>query len=132
MPPKKQKTPSPKDAYFERIDKVQKELGMLGAVLVVGANAGSDDEGSLSGGDDEGDDREYTAEEMARVRQILINKSRAAEIKKAQDFVSCGQGEGMCMFNTSDGNMICEGIPRERRRRWRRRRCRRASTRSSR
>ena len=86
---------------------------MLRAVLVVGANAGSDDEGSLSGGDDEGDDREYTAEEMARVRQILINKSRAAAIKKAQDFVSCGQGEGMCMFNTSDGNMICEGIPRE-------------------
>ncbi len=62
MPPKKQKTISPKDAHFNRLEKVQTELGMLGAVLVVGVNAGSDDEGS----DD--DEREYTAEEMARVR----------------------------------------------------------------
>ena len=77
MPPKKQKTISPKDAHFNRLGKVQTELGMLGAVLVVGVNAGSDDEGS----DD--DEREYTAEEMARVRHILVNKSRAAALDKA-------------------------------------------------
>ena len=61
MPPKKQKTISPKDAHFNRLEKVQTELGMLGAVLVVGVNAGSDDEGS----DD--DEREYTAEEIPGV-----------------------------------------------------------------
>ena len=51
---------------------------------------------------------------MARVRHILVNKSRAAALDKAQDFVSCGQADGgFAMFNTSDGNMICMGIPKE-------------------
>ena len=87
--------------------------GVIGAETAWTAGGGgfSDDEGS----DD--DEREYTAEEMARVRHILVNKSRAAALDKAQDVVSCGQADGgdNACFEDDDVGMVCgwDGTPQE-------------------
>ena len=59
--------------------------------------------------------KDFTVEQLAGLRHILINDSRDKAIQKGHDFASCGQaGEGgFMMFCTSEGNVVCEGIAKE-------------------
>jgi hypothetical protein len=63
---------------------------------------------------EEDDAKEYTAEacaeDISRLRHILINDSRDKAHKKAHKFATCGSS---MMFGTSEGNQICIGLPRE-------------------
>jgi len=108
---KKQKigTLSPKDEYFKRLEDAQDKYNCVGSMLVVGVNsAGSDDESEPD------EEPEYTSEQILQLRHILITKPRAKYLEKADDFCSCGQADGgFAMFNTSDGNQICFGIPKQ-------------------
>ena len=50
---------------------------------------------------------------MARVRHILA-MSPLLRLTRPRTSCRCGQADGgFAMFNTSDGNMICMGIPKE-------------------
>lgn len=58
--------------------------------------------------------RVYTEEDMSTLRFILITKNRAKTLKASAKFVTCGQqDDGVMMFNTHDGNVVIEGIPKE-------------------
>jgi hypothetical protein len=93
--------------YTERVERVMQEHGCEKSILIVGI-----DDGETQGEDDDGEDKAVTAEELARVRHVLINKSRETALMKALDFCTCGQAtdDGM-WFNTSSGNKVCQGIP---------------------
>lgn len=118
MPPKqkKQKTAvqaklTPKDAYFARLDKALEEHNGKGSMLIMGIQRDSEDS---EDSEDEDETTEYTAEQIAALRHIIINDSRAKAIEAGHSFASCGQSEGgFCMFNTSSGNQVIFGIPGE-------------------
>ena len=87
---------SPKDAHFDRLEAKIDECSGLGSLLVVAVSSEGDSE--------EDEDRVYTEEQMQMLRHIIITKSRANELEKAQDFVTLGQSGGFAMYNTSSGN----------------------------
>jgi hypothetical protein len=98
-----------KAAHFARLDKAIKQYKCLGSMLIVGINGteASDDEDE---DEDDDDDKECSAEEIARLRHVLINASRDKALSSAMKFASCGGG---FMFGTNEGNLVCEGIPVE-------------------
>jgi hypothetical protein len=104
---------SPKDEYFKLLDKAISDHGCLGSMLIVGVDSNESDE------DYDEDEhltapKELTADQVAKLRHILINDSRDAALKAALDFVMCGQADDFIkIFNTSDGNNIVFGIPIE-------------------
>ena len=107
---KKQKTGTlSKDDYFKRLEAAQEKHKCVGSMLVVGVDSGGSDDES-----EPDEEPEYTAEQILQLRHILITEARAKALEKADDFCSCGQSAGgFAMFNTSDGNQICAGIPKE-------------------
>lgn len=93
--------------FTERVERVMQEHGCDRSILIVGI-----DDGETQSEDEGGDDKVVTAEELARVRHVLINKSRETALMKALDFCTCGQAtDDVMMFNTSSGNKVCLGIP---------------------
>ncbi|KOO25633.1 hypothetical protein Ctob_003621 [Chrysochromulina tobinii] len=119
MPPlKKQKASpagtaalTPKDAYIARLEKTIDEYRCKGSMLIVCVhNHEHDEEDDDDDDEEEHDTKEYTAEDISRLRHILINDSRDKALKKAQKFATCGSS---MMFGTSEGNQICIGLPRE-------------------
>jgi len=80
------------DEYFERMEKVQEEHDCVASLLIV-------------------EGRSPTGEEM---RHILVTNSREKALDKMDDFCTAGQaGDEMMFFNTSTGNEICGGIPKQ-------------------
>lgn len=104
---------SPKDEYFDRLKAACDSNNCKGSCLIAGIEA--DSEGDSDFDDDENDDnKEYTAEQIAKLRHVLINDSRDAAIEKAMNFATGGQLEdGFMMFSTSTGNDVVLGIPDE-------------------
>ena len=85
---------TPKEAHFQRLNKARDDNGCLGSMLVVGVN--SDDEKE--------DDKEYTAEQMAQLRHILINESRDKALTAADKFVTVsGSGLSQHLFAATRG-----------------------------
>lgn len=119
MSPKKKTktstTKSPKDLHFERLDAAMKRAGALGQMLVRGIRRRVEDEEEGDEGDSEAEEGEkYTEEEIATLRHIFITKNRDKELTKAETFVTCGQADDMIrMYNTTTGNQVILGIPRE-------------------
>ena len=121
MPPaKKQKKPaaqkkpagalSPKEAHFARLNAALDKHNGKGSMLIMGIERDDSDDDD----DEEDDNTEYTAEQMARLRHIIINDSRDAALKAGHSFASCGQSDddfGFAMFNTSHGNQVILGMP---------------------
>jgi len=121
MPPaKKQKKPaaqkkpagalSPKEAHFARLNAALDKHNGKGSMLIMGIEREDSDDDD----DEEDDSTEYTAEQMARLRHIIINDSRDAALKAGHSFASCGQSDddfGFAMFNTSHGNRVILGMP---------------------
>ena len=120
MPPakKKQKKPAaaalkPKEAHFARLEKALEQHNGKGSMLIMGVKSEDDDD------DDEDDEEEddetvYTADQIAKLRHIIINDSRDAALKTGHAFASCGQSDedsGFAMFNTSHGNTVILGMP---------------------
>jgi len=122
MPPaKKQKAApsappsalSPKEDYFARLEAVLKREKCAGSMLVVGLRRDDEDEDSE---DEEDEEQELTAAQVATLRHIAITPARDKAITAGHAFASCGQSEddcGFAMFNTSHGNEVIFGIPRE-------------------
>mmetsp|Transcript_20127 Transcript_20127/g.57686 ORF Transcript_20127/g.57686 Transcript_20127/m.57686 type:complete len:197 (-) Transcript_20127:314-904(-) len=99
----------PQDDYFKRLEAEQEKHKCVGSMLIVGVDSGGSDDES-----EPDEEPEYTAEQILQLRHILITEARAKALEKADDFCSCGQSAGgFAMFNTSDGNQICAGIPKE-------------------
>ena len=102
MPPlKKQKASpagtaalTPKDAYIARLEKTIDDHRCKGSILVVCVNSHEHDEDDDDDDDEEDCTKEYTAEDISRLRHILINDSRdkalKITLKKAQKFATCG------------------------------------------
>ena len=92
---------SPKDEYFDRLKAACDSNNCKGSCLIAGIEADSEDDSDFD--DDENDDnKEYTAEQIAKLRHVLINDSRDAAIEKAMNFATGGQLEdGFMMFSTS-------------------------------
>jgi hypothetical protein len=98
---------SPKDAYFQRLNAATKASGALGSMLIRGVVDADDEEN-----EDESEGDNYTAEQISRLRHIIINASRDKCLTAAMDFASAGQsGSMISMFNTHTGNTIIAGIP---------------------
>jgi hypothetical protein len=111
-PTKKLKIQSPKDAYFERLSAVIDQQKGKGYILVEGISR------SDGKGDEEDEDAEdlkvYTEEQISQLRIIVITDSREKCLKKAANFVTCGQaGDCVMMFNTQSGNDVICGMPAE-------------------
>ena len=104
---------SPKDEYFDRLKAACDANNCKGSCLIAGIEADSED-GSDFDDDENDDEKEYTAEEIAQLRHVLINDSRDAAIEKAMNFATGGQLEdGFMMFSTSTGNDVVLGMPDE-------------------
>lgn len=107
---------TPTKAHFKRLDACIEKNGCLGQMLIVGVKAEGDEEEEEEdeGQSSEDGEAEYSEEQMARLRHILINTSRDKALKAAVKFATLGQqDDGMCMFNTHSGNQIIFGIPGE-------------------
>jgi len=111
------KSITPKEAHFQRLGDVIRSNNLLGSMLVVGVERNDDSDEDADSEDDEDEKKEepkYTAEEMAKLRHILINESRDKALKKGHAFASCGQCEsGLMTFNTSSGNTVILSLPGE-------------------
>ena len=120
MPPakKKQKKPAaaalkPKEAHFARLEKALEQHNGKGSMLIMGVKSEDDDDEDDDDEEDE-DETEYTAEQIAKLRHIIINDARDAALKAGHSFASCGQSDddrGFAMFDTSHGNQVVQGIP---------------------
>ena len=122
MPPakKKQKKPAaaaaltPKEAHFARLEKALEQHNGKGSMLIMGVKSEDDDDEDDDDEEEEEDETEYTAEQIAKLRHIIINDARDAALKAGHSFASCGQSDddrGFAMFDTSHGNQVVEGMP---------------------
>jgi hypothetical protein len=104
------------DLYFEKMHKVRERCKMEGYVIITGIDEEDDEESDEEDDAEESESgnkkRKITSDEkkFEGFRIVFVNKSRSAAFKKAQKFVTGGQG-GMCMFNTNSGNMLIDDIP---------------------
>ena len=123
MPPAKKKKPAaaalkPKEAHFARLETALKKYNGKGSMLIMGVKSEDDDDDD-DDEEEEDDQTEYTADQIARLRHIIINDSRDAALKAGHSFASCGQSDeqesdedsGFAMFGTSDGNTVILGMP---------------------
>jgi hypothetical protein len=118
MPPAKKKKAAtaalkPKEAHFARLEAALNQHNGKGSMLIMGVKS-EDDEDDEDDDEEQDDDTEYTAEQMAELRHIIINDSRDEALKVGHSFASCGQSDSDCgfsMFNTSSGNEVVFGIP---------------------
>jgi hypothetical protein len=104
-------------AFFERLKAVKQRYATDRVIIVRGVRLeyGEDEEEEDEEDEDEeeGANRTYTAEQLARLRYVILTSRRNRMIEEAMDFVTCGQAEEFfMMFNTSDGNKVCLGIAR--------------------
>lgn len=100
-------TVSLKKLYFERLGSVIAREQAEGCILVRGIETDDANE-------DDDSNKEYTADQLASLRHIIITKNRNALLKKATKVVTCGQSNNsIMMFDTSSGNEVIMGLPRE-------------------
>lgn len=121
-----------RDAFFDHLNRVKDRCGAIGYTYVEGIERDEeeDDEDEDDEDDDDGDDddeggndkektdnkaaKDYTVEQLADVRIILVTPQREKALKQAVRFVTCGQeGDWVKMFDTNTGNIVVEGIPKE-------------------
>jgi hypothetical protein len=98
---------SPLDVLNERTKAVQQRENMIGSVLVVGIDREEEEKAEEDDKEDEGKvvARPYTAEEVSKVRQFLVNQSRADALEKYAATATGGQEDDGCMmFNTTTSN----------------------------
>ena len=97
--------PTPnKDRFFQGLEAVVTARGGEGQLMVAGIPRDDDEEDE----DDEDDDgKDYTEEQFAAMRFIVITKNRAKLLEKAFKFADPNDG----FFTTSSGNKIISGLP---------------------
>lgn len=102
---------SPKDLHFDRLDAVKARLGAKGYTTEQWVEDDEEDEED----DDEAEDDEnkvYTAEQISKLRHVLITENRAAALERAEKLVLGDQyGQGFAMFNTSFSNRLFRTVP---------------------
>lgn len=109
-----------RDAFFDRLESVERRCNALGHLFIEGVESDDEDAGDADE-DDEGETghsknepKDYSIEQLAKVRLIVVTPARKKALNQAARFATCGQeNDGIMMFNTHSGNMIVEGIPIE-------------------
>jgi hypothetical protein len=96
---KKAKTLSPHDLYFEEHNAFMKSNDLVGAIAIMGmADILGDDDND----EDDLDASKYTAEQMARLRFIMVTKKRDAAMKRYRlKLLGQQDGQGLMSFDTS-------------------------------
>lgn len=101
---KKAKTSSPHDLYFEEQKAFMKANALVGAIVVMGMEDILEDD-EFDDDDDDEDDfdaSKYTAEQMARLRFIMVTKKRDAAMKRYRlKLLGEQDGKRGMMFDTS-------------------------------
>lgn len=110
---------SPVEMYFDRLRSVIERMGAEGSMIIQGVDQEEDDD------DDESETKEIspkskkakkelTAEQVAKLRHIVVTKRREAALEKMGKVVLGEQyGDSVMMFNTSFSYEILESIPKE-------------------
>lgn len=105
-----QKSSTPlKDAYFARLEEVTRRCNALGQILIVGIEPDNDEgkEGSEEG-------EEYTEEQLSKLCFTLVDSARENRLKDAEKIATGGQQDDRIrMYNTTHGNNIIFGLPKE-------------------
>jgi hypothetical protein len=106
------------EIYFEKVHEVMDRCGAKGYTVVRGINRDRDEDEDEEDTEEEGQKQRAPKErdpipehKFADFRIVLVTDKREADIKKADDFVTCGQSDDCCqMYNTHTGNTVIMGI----------------------
>lgn len=95
-----------KDKFFDHLEATVKSKGAKGPMMIVGIEGDEDDEDEE---DDEKPEVDYSEEQLATLRYVLITNKREKALDKFMQFADPDDG----FFTTSTGNQIIMQIPGE-------------------
>jgi hypothetical protein len=106
-----------KEAYFARLKAVMEREGALGSMLITGCEEDEEedrDDDEEEDRDDDGPKGDLTESQVAQLRHVVVNRSRADAMDAMRKVVLQDQADDSCvMLNTSFSWHIFEVVPAE-------------------